>query len=254
MTRILLLTTCILLTGLATVGCTNPDGSPMEWKDPMAETKAKYPTYPEWGWWDHPADEVALADTDKTTPGETDPIKGSTVKIPAERIEKKPATSPRTGEADTRPDMPTSRPDTPTPDSPRPRRDKPARAKMSEKIDQVAQQIQADHRQRVWEEVVALRDMEDLTPLQQKTLTDKAVRNLKQWYAPLPENPPSPLDAEWIDILVWDFMPQRNFEKARARWRNVAKSSGKHFPENMTRRELLNYIQHFLDPIAEEEE
>ena len=61
MSRFFLLTTCLLLAGLTAGGCTNPDGSPMEWKDPMAETKAKYPTYPEWGWWDHPADEVALA-------------------------------------------------------------------------------------------------------------------------------------------------------------------------------------------------
>lgn len=159
----------------------------------------KWPEYPKWGWWEHPARNVP-------EPADEAPK------------EEPPSDAPRKKEvhADAKADSPDDAPRTP--------------ATLEE------------HRADVWEKVSILRDVEELPPEQQRKLIQSARRDLRKWYRPMAVDPPDSDDPRWITVLVWDFMPEEDFEQAEKNWRETARRENLPFPEDPTRRELMEFI------------
>lgn len=104
-----------------------------------------------------------------------------------------------------------------------------------------------EHRADVWEEVAVLRDLDELSPPQQRKLIESARRKRRKWYRPMTVSAPAPDDPQWITILVWDFMPEDDFQSAVENWRRIARQDDIPFPQDITRRELMVFIQKMTD-------
>jgi len=162
----------------------------------------KWPEYPKWGWWGHPAKDVP--DPAAETPAQPDE--------PASDAQAQEEAPPADADA----------------------------SASGEQADRPA--TLDDHRAAVWEQVSILRDMEELSPEQQRTLIESARSNLRKWYRPMAVEPPDPDDPQWITILVWDFMPEEDFDRAAENWRQTAQKENLTFPQDVSRRELMEFI------------
>ncbi|MBN1942978.1 MAG: hypothetical protein JW849_06755 [Phycisphaerae bacterium] len=178
---------CLALLGFALAGCQAHN-----------DFQKKWPEYPKWGWWKHPAKDVPEPAEDAST---------------EEPLAEEPP-SPQTGH--TLSDSPAEQPQGPT--------------------------SLEEHRATVWQEVAVLRDVEELPPAQQRKLVASARGKLRKWYRPMMVEPPDPDDPQWITVLVWDFMPEEDFETAAENWRRTARQENLPFPEEITRRELMTFI------------
>lgn len=156
----------------------------------------KWPNYPHWGWWNHPAKNVP-----------------------------EPAADPPAGDDAQDADQTTE-----------------AHASETSANDPTGPATLEEHRAEVWENVVVLRDVDELPPPEQRKLIESARRNLRKWYRPMTVSPPKPDDPQWITVLVWDFMPEEDFQTATDNWRRTARQEKLPFPEDVTRRELMDFI------------
>lgn len=104
------------------------------------------------------------------------------------------------------------------------------------------------HRQRVWQRVVELQNLDSLAPARRKIVLAEARRDLPGWYEPLPVDPPNPDDKNWITTLTWDFMPDEDFVAAKIKWKLIADQQDMTFPEPCSRRDLMQFIQHVTAP------
>jgi hypothetical protein len=109
------------------------------------------------------------------------------------------------------------------------------------------------HRQEVWNRVTVLRDRAELSPDQQKKVIAQARRDMSGWYRPLKIDPPDPDSKDWIHVLVWDFMPEKEFEASARRWVKTAKESGVQVPEPLTRRAMPRLINDCLKALEQNE-
>lgn len=182
---------CLALLGFVLIGCQTPN-----------DFQKKWPEYPRWGWWNHPA-------PDAEEPASPEPA------------EESPGSS---GEGEAAKPADEETPETPASES------------------GATSSLEA-HRAAVWEEVAVLRDLDDLPPEQQQKLVESARSRLRQWYRPMDVDPPNPDDPEWITVLVWDFMPEADFQRAAEQWRRTAAEEKWPYPEEITRRELMRFIR-----------
>jgi hypothetical protein len=174
---------CVALLGFALTGCQAHN-----------DFQKKWPRYPHWEWWKHPAKGVPEPAEEKTTNESQEGIEKKDMDSPEEKTEsREPATL-------------------------------------------------EEHRINVWEKVAVLRDVDELPPPQQRKLVESARRNLRKWYRPMTVAPPDPDDPQWITVLVWDFMPEEDFEQAAENWRQTARRDNLPFPEDVTRRQLMELI------------
>lgn len=197
-----------------------------------ADFRKKYPRYPSWGWWDHPAEQASS------------PEEPSKADEPAQTTE--PAAP-----------LPTGRADMPLSDAPalapatRPTNHPAAPQAKDEPSDVVAINLPVtgeQHRQRVWQRVVELQNLDSLAPARRKIVLAEARRDLPGWYAPLPVDPPKPDSKDWITTLTWDFMPDEDFVAAKIKWKLIAQQQKMTFPEPCSRRDLMQFIQHVTAP------
>jgi hypothetical protein len=180
---------CVALLGFTLAGCQSNN-----------DFQKKWPQFPQWGWWKHPAKDVP------------------------EPTAEEPAADEFQDE---------SRDEIAQADAPLPEETKESRGPSTLE----------EHRADVWETVVVLRDVEELPPDQQRKLIESARRNLRKWYRPMAAEPPDPNDPQWITVLVWDFMPEEDFDHAAEHWRQVARQERFAFPENVSRRELMEFVE-----------
>ena len=98
------------------------------------------------------------------------------------------------------------------------------------------------HKQDVWSKVVMLRDKDKLPEDKQAVLIENARREMKEWYSPLKVSPPNPDSADWIDIMIWDFMPEEEFQEQSAKWKSIADKLSLQVPVPLTRRGMVPLI------------
>lgn len=187
------------------------------------DIRHKYPEWPKWGWWEHPAaSETADEDQSKTQDDET--LAGR-----PETPEDRDKTESQESQAADEKNL------TPLPD-----------VRMTK--EQLARRIELleAHRERIWRSVSMLREIDSLPLAEQNELRRKILENLDKWYEPMPMSPPNTKQQDWTDIVIWDFMPTPQFNQAINRWRTIAEKKNLQFPENPTRRELLQYINDYV--------
>ncbi|MCK5113907.1 MAG: hypothetical protein KAR11_04015 [Phycisphaerae bacterium] len=161
----------------------------------------KWPEYPDWGWWHHPADEkeqpTAEAVPDKTVPSRQRPdlTTPDTVSAPAQPTE--PITDPR-------------------------------------KL--------AEYRKTIWPEAHQLRNLDEIPQPQRDEFVDHTKKILPQWYTLMPVDTPNTNDPDWMTTVIWDFMPEQEFDRAADTYRKIAKQQNISFPKYVTRRELMQFI------------
>ena len=162
--------------------------------------KKEWPEYPDWGWWDHPAEKTEdqtedLAD--KTVPSLDRPD----LSKPVEPVE------PR-------------HPSTPITDP----------------------QLLEKYRNSIWPETKQLSSLDEIPEEQRQEYIAHTIKMLPQWYAPLPVDPPDTSDPDWTTVVIWDFMPEREFSRAAEAYGRIAKQQNLPFPKYVTRRELMQFI------------
>ncbi|MBN1555386.1 MAG: hypothetical protein JXA11_11625 [Phycisphaerae bacterium] len=180
MTRRISVVLCLASLGWGLAGCQSQNSFQDKW-----------PRYPHWGWWKHPAKDVPEPAQEEESPPDASEEQAQPA---GEESPKGPATL-------------------------------------------------EEHRQEVWQKVSLLRDVEELSPPEQRKLIESARRDLRRWYRPMMVDPPDPDDPQWITVLVWDFMPEDDFMQAEENWRQTARRDRLPFPEEVSRRELMEYIQ-----------
>ena len=175
-----------------------------------SEMRKEYPTWPAWGWWNKPATPEP-ADQEDDQPADDTPAVADT------------GVRPDTGRADTgRPDV----------------------TRVSTNTDTRAEMLALDaHRKEVWDTVKNLRDLDEIPLDRRRQLLAKVEENLPAWYRPLDVEPPAPGSKDWTTIVVWDFMPNSQYWHAVRGWQAIAQEKGVPFPQDMTRRKLMQFIQ-----------
>ncbi len=173
--------------------------------------KEKHPDFPKWGWW-------------KKKPASQPTIQPST----------KPAKQPSTKPAK----QPASKPSKAQPTQADPK----ARAVIQA---QPIMPAPSDHRAKVWQHVAKLRDMDSATQAQQDKLIAHAQKNLQAWYRPMEVPPPDMNKSDWVIVMIWDFMPEDDFQRAAANWKKIAADAGEDFPpqKDITRRKLMKFVR-----------
>lgn len=188
------------------------------------DIRKQYPQWPNWGWWDHPAKDDEKVDETKQKKEEDEVAVG------------RPET------VDDRTDVESSKPAdakeksiTPLPDT------TITKEQLAEKIELLEQ-----HREKVWRSVSMLREIDSLPLKEQNELRRKILENIDSWYEPMPILPPNTKEPDWTDVVVWDFMPTPIFSQAMNRWKTIAEKKNLKFPENPSRRDLLQYINDYV--------
>ncbi len=110
------------------------------------------------------------------------------------------------------------------------------------------------HRAAIWPHVDMLRRKEEMTPEKWKSLIEDTVNKLPEWYAPLDVESPKPYSDNWISVMVWDFMPGKQYAGEISKWKKIAPGFGKPFPDPVTRRKLLNLIEEIMAQTSETKE
>lgn len=171
--------------------------------------QAEYPTWPAWGWWNKPAPKAV---DEKNLPPV---VTGSATPAGTEPTSPTgPAAS--TGTASTMPAAPKG---------------------LLEL---------AEHREAVWQSVSKLQNIENYTPEEQKSMLQAAQTSLPQWYGPMDVTAPDPTkDSDWVDVLIWDFMPDKQFWAALDAWGAIARKDGAEFPGDMSRRQFRQWIRDY---------
>lgn len=171
-----------------------------------------YPDFPEWGWWDRPADS-----DDSDVAAQNPPA------LPAK--DDKPAATEAPSTA-----QPAAR-----------------QARTSPVQDSTPHQPPANdlenHRQAVWQEAAVLRDLDGLSTTQKAKILASAKARLPEWYAPMPVAMPDPAGKHWTTTVVWDFMPEEEFQAAASACRNIARNQNQPFPDPPTRRGVMRFVQ-----------
>ncbi|MBS3820212.1 MAG: hypothetical protein GVY16_02695 [Planctomycetes bacterium] len=182
------------------------------------QMKAEYPDWPHWGWWENPASASTDAD------GQTQQASGPSIEPPTAG----PATA--------------ARPDDST------RYDSPAEASVEASFTKA--DPLADHRSEVWKTVSLLRDLDARGDEQRAGLLAVARREMPTWYRPMPVDAPDPTEPDWVKVLIWDFMPEKDFKRAVAGWRAIATREEADFPYPATRRRVMTFVENMLDAQA----
>jgi hypothetical protein len=207
-------TALLLLMMIVAAGCDQADLD--QW-----DIQKQYPSYPDWGWWDNPAEAKeaekatqAEATADSETPSE-DANTASTPQ-PVELVE------------ESEEDWPDRR------DS-----DKDA---VTGKTDDATLFAADVIRKQAWPEVEKLRSLVDFPEAKQQALLASLKRNLPGWYKQIGQVPPDATDPLWQMIVVWDFMPNAAYWHAAEGWKLIAKKRNVEFPDPITRRKLVQFI------------
>jgi len=194
--------------------------------------KKDHPDFPKWGWWDK---KPATQPTIQPSKPSTKPSKQPTTK-PGKQPTAKPAKAkPTKTDAKAKPTK-TDAKAQPTKADPK------ARAVMQT---QPIMPAPADHRARVWQHVAKLRDMDTATQAQQDKMVAHAQKNLQAWYRPMEVPPPDMNKSDWVIVMIWDFMPEDDFQRAAANWKKIAADAGEDFPpqKDITRRKLMKFVR-----------
>ncbi|HDY66026.1 MAG TPA: hypothetical protein ENH84_07340 [Phycisphaerae bacterium] len=105
-----------------------------------------------------------------------------------------------------------------------------------------------EHRARIWPKVQMLRDRDKLPFDRQEELLLQATESLDTWYEPIPAEPPDVSDPEGTIVLIWDFMPERQFRRAVENNRLYAETNNIPFPPDITRRGLMKFVREITTP------
>lgn len=100
-----------------------------------------------------------------------------------------------------------------------------------------------DHRSVVWSEARQLRDLDQFPPERKQQVLDHARASLPAWYKPMPMTRPDPEKDDWVTMVIWDFMPDEEFDRAAEGWRKIAGQEGVPYPDIPTRRDLPKLIR-----------
>ncbi len=76
----------------------------------------------------------------------------------------------------------------------------------------------------------------------QQALIDQARARLPAWYAAADVAPPDTSQPRWLDYVVWDLMPEADFQAAMPRIRSTLATAGVGLPEVPTRRQVAEAI------------
>ena len=182
------------------------------------DVKKQYPTYPDWGWWDNPAESKDATESGDPADNDTasEKLQPEITPQPVERAE---------ASDDDWPDRP---------DSDEERQDKPA--------DETTLFAKDAVRKEAWPAVQKLRSLDNLSGAKQQELLTKLKQDLPGWYTQLGATQPVTTDPHWQMIAVWDFMPNASYWHATEGWRTVAKQRKVEFPDPITRRKLVQFI------------
>ncbi len=177
--------------------------------------KQKHPDFPKWGWWEKKApttQPVTAPSNDASQPlGPVDNPQDSTA--PSDTAADMPATQPV--------DQPAVK-GTPIPEPP-------------------------NHRSEVWEHVSKLRDLNSYPEDEQKKMIAYAQEHVQDWYKSMDVTSPDMNKPDWVIVMVWDFMPPADFQRAAANWKKIAENENVEFPENLTRRKLMKFVIEMQD-------
>ncbi len=185
------------------------------------DVRKQYPDWPKWGWWERPA----VADDETADESGKKEIADGRPDTEAERVELEESGKVKP-----------IRKLTPLPDA------TITKEQLSKKI-----QFLEQHREKVWRSVSMLREIDTLPLSEQNELRRKILENLDQWYEPMPVSPPNTKKPDWTDTVIWDFMPSPMFCDAVNRWETIAQKNNLKFPANPSRRELLQYINDYVE-------
>ena len=209
-------TALLLLMMIVAAGC--DQATLDEW-----DIQKKYPTYPDWGWWDNPAEVKEAAEEEAA---EADAPAGS--EDPSQ--ESKPGTTPQPVEL-------LEESDEDWPD----RRDSDTDA-ASDEVTEATLFAKDEIRKQAWATVEKLRSLDDLPEAKQEALLADLKRDLPGWYKQIHQVPPAATDPHWQMIVVWDFTPNASYWRAVEGWKLIAKKRKVEFPEPVTRRKLVQFI------------
>jgi hypothetical protein len=199
-------TTLLLLMMILAAGC---DQATLDQWD----VQKQYPTYPEWGWWDNPAESK-----DETKSGGPSGNDTASKKLP-------PKSTPKPVKLAEASDD-----------------DWPDRSGSDEEIEETAIFAKDAVRKEAWPAVQELRSLNDLSDAKQQELLTKLKQDLPGWYKQLGVTQPTTTDPNWQMIVLWDFMPNASYWHATEGWRTVAKQRKVEFPDPITRRKLVQFI------------
>jgi hypothetical protein len=234
------------LAGLVLIGC--------------ADFQKKYPRYPSWGWWEHPAETAEEASPPPAEKVADEPAAPAEAAEPVDNAPAAPAPALAEPGITGRADMPLSeaplpaRSDTPAPaptpaPASRPATVAPPAAEQDDEIVTLDIPVTGEqHRQRVWQRVQQLQNLDDLPPARREVVLADARRDLPGWYEQLELPPPDPNSDDWITTLTWDFMPDEDFVAAKIKWKLIAEQQELTFPSPCSRRDLMQFIQHVTTP------
>lgn len=112
----------------------------------------------------------------------------------------------------------------------------PPSAVSADKIEQ--------HRQEIYPVIKRLRDSKESDD--HKIQLASVIGNMEKWYAILPEDPPEADSADLISIMIWDFTPEKDFQKHSQTWKQLAVKQKIPFEEPLTRRKLHLLIKKII--------
>jgi len=202
-----------------------------------ADVQKDYPQFgKKWDWWKYPAKKQETSE-----PSEDDAESGvrkhagKKADPPFEPSTDPPGTDPKSVPEPVLPSAPIA------PDDPAPASWAPA-SSDSPKPDVPVVSLEA-HRRAVWKEARQLRDLDRLPPERKRQVLDHARASLGAWYKPMPMTRPDPEKEDWVTMVIWDFMPDEEFDRAAEGWRKIAEQEGVAYPEIPTRRDLPKLIR-----------
>jgi hypothetical protein len=177
------------------------------------QMKAEYPDWPNWGWWDKPGQSKEAAAAPAPPPASTaEPLPGD--------------------------DTLAARGDDAA------RVDAPAEATI---VSFETADLLTRHRADAWKTVSMLRDLDARPEAERQQLLDRARAELPAWYQPMPDAAPDPNQPDWVKVLIWDFMPEDDFQRAIEGWRAIARKENMEFPYPATRRKVMAFVETLLD-------
>ena len=185
--------------------------------------KKKHPDFPNWGWWDKKQTPTTQPTSASAPQQDTD----QTAK-PADNVDTPKDFATPTPEVEKLSDTETP-PTGPIPVKPAPLPEPPS------------------HRSEVWKHVSKLRNLEEYSDDEQKKMIVYAQENLQEWYKPLDVASPDMSKSDWVIVMIWDFMPPADFQKAAENWKKIAEAQKVEFPKNLTRRKLMKFVLKMQD-------
>ena len=189
------------------------------------DIKKKHPDFPKWGWWEEKETPTSQPTSAPASSQKVDQTTKATRPIgPTDTPEDSPLPPASEVSAEKQPTGPTPVEPTPLPEQP-------------------------NHRSEVWKHVSKLRNLEEYPPDEKNKMIAYVEENLQEWYKPMDVTPPDMSKSDWVHVMVWDFMPPVDFQKAAANWKKIAENENVKFPEVLTRRKLMKFVREMLDRI-----